>query len=91
MKKINLHSLIKLVFICSLLMVTAGSLGYFIASVIVYFKIGDFIFNWHEFLYGSLEQGIAGGTVFGIGVWIKDKLLERQEGKDKDHKGRRRD
>ncbi|MGL5814586.1 hypothetical protein [Aeromonas sp.] len=84
MKKIDLRSLIKLVFICSLFMIAAGPLGYFISSVIVYFKIGIFIFNWHEFLYGSLRQGIAGGAVFGIGLWIKDKLLEKQEQKNQD-------
>lgn len=86
MQKINFYDLIKLIVLCNLFMVCLDIFGSVMVSIFVYLKNGIFIFNWDGFLYGSLTQALAGGTVFGIGLWLKHKLQERQEHKDQGHK-----
>jgi len=88
MKKINLWDLIKLIILSNIFMIFLDVFGNAMVLVMVYFKIGVFIFNLDDFLYGSLDKALAGGTVLGIGLWLKHKLQERQEQKDQ---GRRRD
>lgn len=86
MEKINLWDLIKLIILSNIFMIFLDIFGNALALVVVYFKIGIFIFNWDDFLYGSLDKALAGGTVLGIGLWLKHKLQERQEQKDQGHK-----
>lgn len=88
MKKINLWDLIKLIILSNIFMIFLDVFGNAMVLVMVYFKIGVFIFDLDDFLYGSLDKALAGGTVLGIGLWLKHKLQERQEQKDQ---GRRRD
>lgn len=88
MKKINLWDLIKLIILSNIFMIFLDVFGNAVVLVMVYFKIGVFIFDLDDFLYGSLDKALAGGTVLGIGLWLKHKLQERQEQKDQ---GRRRD
>lgn len=88
MKKINLWDLIKLIILSNIFMIFLDVFGNVVVLVMVYFKIGVFIFDLDDFLYGSLDKALAGGTVLGIGLWLKHKLQERQEQKDQ---GRRRD
>lgn len=82
MKKINIWDLIKLIILSNIFMIFLDIFGNALLLIMVYFKIGVFIFNWDDFLYGSLDKALAGGTVLGIGLWLKYKLQERQEQKD---------
>lgn len=86
-KKASVCDLVRLVVLCIIFMCFLSIASLFISSVVVYFNINCFILNWGYFFNTSLMQAVAGGAVFGIGLWIKDKLLERQEQKDKDQKG----
>lgn len=82
MKKINIWDLIKLIILSNIFMIFLDIFGNALLLIMVYFKIGVFIFNWDDFLYGSLDKALAGGIVLGIGLWLKYKLKERQEQKD---------
>jgi len=57
-------------------------LGYLIAPTIIYFKIGIFNIDWGIILPGVFKKGCAGGTILGIGIWLKGKLRERQGNKE---------
>lgn len=81
MKKINLNDLIILIFYCACILFGSIMIGYFITSIIVYFKIGIFNFNWEEILFTSLKKSSVGGSILGLGIWIKGKLRERQNRK----------
>ncbi|WOA51444.1 hypothetical protein [Dickeya solani] len=79
MKKINLNDLVILIFYCVCIIFGAVMIGYLIAAVIVYFKIGVFDFDWKESLSTSFKKGVTGGSILGLGIWIKGKLRERQD------------
>ena len=81
MEKINLKDLLILVFYCICILFCAAVIGYLIASVIVYFKLGIFNIDWEVVLLDSLKKGYVGGTILGIGIWTKGKLKERQVNK----------
>ncbi|QDX29956.1 hypothetical protein [Dickeya poaceiphila] len=79
MKKINLNDLVILIFYCVCIIFVAVIVGYLIAAVIVYFKIGVFDFDWKESLSTSLKKGVTGGSILGLGIWLKGKFRERQD------------
>lgn len=81
MKKINLLDLIRLIILSNVFMIFLDVFGNALVLVMVCFKTGIFIFYLDDFLYGSLDKALAGGTVLGIGLWLKHKLQERQKQK----------
>ncbi|TCV91094.1 hypothetical protein EDC52_1224 [Biostraticola tofi] len=82
MEKINLNDLIILIFYCICILFGAVMIGYLITAFIVYFKIGIFNLDWKEILFTSLKKGSVGGSILGLGIWIKGKLRERQDRND---------
>lgn len=78
MGTINIKDLVKLIFLCIGLMFVTVVMAYLLASVIVYFKINTFDFNWSEALPDAFRVGGVGGTILGLGLWIKAKLQERK-------------
>lgn len=54
-------------------------MAYLLASVIIYFKINTFDFNWSEALPDAFRVGGVGGTILGLGLWIKAKLQEENK------------
>lgn len=78
MGAINIKDLVKLIFLCIGLMFVTVVMAYLLASVIVYFKINTFDFNWSEALPDAFRVGGVGGTILGLGLWIKAKLQERK-------------
>lgn len=78
MGAINIKDLVKLIFLCIGLMFTTVVMAYLLASVIIYFKINTFDFNWSEALPDAFRVGGVGGTILGLGLWIKAKLQERK-------------
>ena len=78
MGAINIKDLVKLIFLCIGLMFATVVMAYLLASVIVYFKINTFDFNWSEALPDAFKVGGVGGTILGLGLWIKAKLQERK-------------
>lgn len=84
MEKINIKDLVKLVCICVSILFIAVVIGYLIVSVIVYFKINVFEFDWREAFSDALRKGIAGGLILAFGIWIKARLQERKNKKEAD-------
>lgn len=78
MGAINIKDLVKLIFLCIGLMFATVVMAYLLASVIVYFKINTFDFNWSEAPPDAFRVGGVGGTILGLGLWIKAKLQERK-------------
>ncbi|EKJ4540546.1 hypothetical protein PG549_004439 [Escherichia coli] len=78
MGAINIKDLVKLIFLCIGLMFATVVMAYLLASVIVCFKINTFDFNWSEALPDAFRVGGVGGTILGLGLWIKAKLQERK-------------
>ncbi|HAM2834754.1 TPA: hypothetical protein IBF58_004697 [Escherichia coli] len=78
MGAINIKDLVKLIFLCIGLMFATVVMAYLLASVIVYFKINTFDFNWSEALPDAFRVGGVGGIILGLGLWIKAKLQERK-------------
>lgn len=78
MGAINIKDLVKLIFLCIGLMFATVVMAYLLASVIFYFKINTFDFNWSEALPDAFRVGGVGGTILGLGLWIKAKLQERK-------------
>lgn len=78
MGAINIKDLVKLIFLCIGLMFAIVVMAYLLALVIVYFKINTFDFNWSEALSDAFRVGGVGGTILGLGLWIKAKLQERK-------------
>ncbi|EFD1374814.1 hypothetical protein QPL32_04210 [Escherichia coli] len=78
MGAINIKDLVKLIFLCIGLMFATVVMAYLLASVIVYFKINTFDFNWSEALPDAFRVGGVDGTILGLGLWIKAKLQERK-------------
>ena len=50
-------------------------------SIIFYFDDGLFFFSWEEALYIALKKGSIAGIVLGAGVWLRNKIHERQSKK----------
>ncbi|PRD15276.1 hypothetical protein [Pantoea coffeiphila] len=78
MGKINLKDLAKLIFFCVSILHVAVILGYLLASLIVYFKMDIFDFDWREVFSDTFRKGIAGGLILGFGIWIKGILQEQK-------------
>ncbi len=57
MGAINIKDLVKLIFLCIGLMFATVVMAYLLASVIVYFKINTFDFNWSEALPDAFRVG----------------------------------
>ncbi|RKO81992.1 hypothetical protein C5E04_04145 [Pectobacterium parmentieri] len=81
MEKINIKDLVKLLFLCVSILSVAVVIAYLLASVIVYFKIGIFYFDWKEAFSDAFRKGIVGGLILGFGLWIKAKLQEHKNKK----------
>ncbi|TNV14017.1 hypothetical protein FH968_20720 [Buttiauxella sp. B2] len=81
MEKINIKGLVKLIFSCVSILYVAIVFAYLMASVIVYFKIDIFEFDWKEAFADAFRKGITGGLILGFGIWIKAKLQERKNKK----------
>ncbi|WP_241609760.1 hypothetical protein, partial [Rosenbergiella australiborealis] len=78
MLKNNLLILIKLVFACLVLFLTANLISELLASLIIYFKRGFFPFSWERVFTSFFTSGYVGGLILGIGLWIKIWLQERK-------------
>lgn len=50
-------------------------------STIFYLNDGAFLFSWEDALYIALKKGGIAGVILGAGVWLKNKLHERQSKK----------
>lgn len=81
MEKINIKDLAKLIFSSVSILYIAIMLAHLIASVIVYFKIDIFDFDWGEAFSDASRKGIVGGLILGFGIWIKAKLQEHKNKK----------
>ncbi|MDV1451373.1 hypothetical protein RZQ54_29015, partial [Raoultella planticola] len=55
----------------------APSLG----SLLVFFKVGYFEFNWKETILLSLKKGGVIGFTLGLGLWVKARLQDRKDNK----------
>jgi hypothetical protein len=84
MEKINIKDMVKLIFSCVSILYVAVVLAYLMASIIVYFKMDIFDFDWKEVFSDALRKGIVGGLILGFGIWIKAKLQERKNKKEAD-------
>jgi len=82
MEKINIKDLFKLIFYCTCILCCAVMLGYLIAPTIGYFKVGIFNIDWGIVLHDTFKKSCVGGTILGIGIWLKGKLRERQGNKE---------
>ncbi|MBW9398267.1 hypothetical protein FHC51_00130 [Leclercia sp. EC_58] len=81
MEKFNIKDLVKLVCVCVSILFIAVLISYLIVSVIVYFKISVFEFDWREAFSDALRKGIAGGLILAFGIWVKARLQERKKQK----------
>lgn len=84
MEKIDINDLVKLIFSCVIILYTAIISAYLLASIIIYFKMDVFYFDWKEAFFDAFRKGIVGGSILGFGIWIKAKLQERKNKKESD-------
>ncbi|QUG76199.1 hypothetical protein GKQ23_14855 [Erwinia sp. E602] len=78
----NFILLVRLILQCMLLFLWLDAVSVFLASLIVYFKIGCFSFFLSDVFSSFFESGYAGGLGLAIGLWIKIRLQERSSKKD---------
>lgn len=79
MKKDKKNELITLIYRCILVFFFICFIASFLGSLLVFFKIGFFKFNWGETILISLKKGGGIGLVLGLGLWIKARLQERKK------------
>ncbi len=80
MIKSDFHLLITLICRCIFVFFSLCILGSAAGSILAYFKIGYFSFDWKEAVFLSSKKGGAAGSVLGIGIWIKCKLGSKKNG-----------
>lgn len=78
MKKNKYYELVTLIYRCSFVFFSICFIASFLGSLLVFFKIGYFYFNWRETTLLSLKKGVVIGLTLGVGLWIKGKLKERK-------------
>lgn len=76
MERINLYDMVNLIFYCICILFCTVMLGFLIASIIIYFNTGVFRFEWGNAFFSALKKSCTGGSILGIGIWIKGKLRE---------------
>ncbi|WP_187498809.1 hypothetical protein [Erwinia aphidicola] len=82
MQKNKICELVTLIYRCSFVFFCICFVASFIGSVLIYFKIGSFIFDWKETIFVSVKKGLIIGLTLGIGLWIKARLQERKDRKE---------
>jgi len=81
MQKNKTRELVTLIYRCSFVFFFICFVASFIGSVLIYFKVGSFLFDWTETILLSLKKGLVIGVTLGIGLWIKARLQERKDSK----------
>lgn len=78
MLKNDFFRLVGLVLMCLVLFFFFDAASVLLASLLVYFKTGVFLFNWKDIVSSFLQTGYIGGGVLGTAIWIKIKIQEHQ-------------
>lgn len=78
MLKNDFFRLVGLVLMCLVLFFFFDAASVMLASLLVYFKTGVFLFNWQDIFSSFLRTGYIGGGVLGTAIWIKIKIQEHQ-------------
>ncbi|TNV09783.1 hypothetical protein FH968_23215 [Buttiauxella sp. B2] len=78
MKKNDLYQLVVIVVLCCALFLCLDAISILLASLIVYFKVGVFSFEWENIITSFFTTGYVGGIVLGLGIWIKSMLQNRK-------------
>jgi len=81
MKKNKAYELATLMYRCFFVFFLICIMASFLGTLMVYFKIGYFEFNWKETILLSLKKGGVIGSVLGLGLWIKARIQERKGSK----------
>lgn len=82
MTKNDFYQLIVVIFMCLILFLVFDAVSVLFASVIVYFKVGEFPFSWSDIVTSFFTTGYIGGVTLGICLWLKG-LLQKRSGKNK--------
>lgn len=78
MKRNNEVLLITLVYRCVFVFFGICMIGSIVGAIIVFFKFGNFNFDWQETIVVALKKGGVAGLILGIGIWIKAKLTHKK-------------
>ncbi|TKI02298.1 hypothetical protein [Martelella alba] len=78
MKANKLPLIITLIYRCVFVFIFLCMTGTILASVLVFFKLGYFTFDWKEALPISIKKGTVAGLVLAVGIWIKVKLAAKK-------------
>ncbi|MCT4713913.1 hypothetical protein MUA01_02735 [Enterobacteriaceae bacterium H18W14] len=79
--KVGILWLFLLVVYCTILISVVLFICQLGVSIVFYFNDGRFLFSWEDALHIALKKGSIAGVVLGAGVWLKNKLHERQSKK----------
>lgn len=81
MTKNNVINLIVLILSCLVLFFIADIVSELLASLIIYFKVGEFNFTWKDVFASFFRTGYVGGIMLGVGIWLKSMWQMRKERK----------
>ncbi|QPR29636.1 hypothetical protein I6G97_00495 [Edwardsiella hoshinae] len=74
----SFYRLLYLIVSCIILFLFLDIIAMLVASLIVFFKTGAFIFRWEGVFASFLSSGYVGGIILGVGLWVKIWLQERR-------------
>ncbi|HHS9596698.1 hypothetical protein [Raoultella planticola] len=81
MKKNKTYELITLIYRCFIVFFCICFTASVLGSLLVFFKVGYFEFNWKETILLSLKKGGVIGFTLGLGLWVKARLQDRKDNK----------
>ena len=81
MKKNKICKLVTLAYRCSFVFFCICFVANFIGSMLIYFKVGSFLFDWKEIIFISVKKGLVIGLTLGVGLWIKARVQEHKDKK----------
>ncbi|WP_406670430.1 hypothetical protein [Raoultella terrigena] len=79
----NLKTLIMLIIRCIICVFILAMIGCLLGRLMVFFKTNVLFFDWGKDLFYSLKVGIYAGALAGIGIWIKSRLQDRKDKKER--------
>lgn len=79
MTKNDFYQLIVVTFMCLILFFVVDTVSVLLASLIVYFKVGDFMFSWKDVFTSFFTTGYVGGGILGIGLWLKGIFQKKKK------------
>ncbi|MFG1172493.1 hypothetical protein AAFN90_02600 [Erwiniaceae bacterium CAU 1747] len=82
-KKVGFLWLCFLILYCSFLLSVVLFMCQLGVSTVFFMLDGSFLFSWKDALYLALKKGCIAGLVLGVGLWIKAKLQERKDKKNR--------